>query len=43
MASIADLKQLAQQLGLTHIASGGVDLNNETLSNTDYLKQVLEY
>lgn len=42
MASIAELQQLAQQLGLTHIAGGGVDLGNETLSNTDYLKQVLD-
>ena len=42
MASIAELQQLAQQLSLTHIASGSVDLNNETLSNIDYLKQVLE-
>ena len=41
MAGIAELQQLAQQLGLTHIASGKVDLSNETLSNTDYLKQVL--
>lgn len=42
MAGIAELQQLAQLLGLTHIASGKVDLSNETLSNTDYLKQVLE-
>lgn len=38
MAGIAELQQLAQTLGLTHITSGKVDLGNETLSNTDYLK-----
>ena len=42
MAGIAELQQLAQQLGLAHIASGKVDLGNETLSNTDYLKQIFE-
>ncbi|MCI6987597.1 MAG: ATP-binding protein [Clostridium sp.] len=42
MAGIAELQQLAQQLGITHIASGKVDLGNETLSNTDYLKQIFE-
>ena len=42
MAGIAELQQLAQTLGLTHIASGKVDLGNETLSNTDYLKQIFE-
>lgn len=38
MAGIAELQQLAQTLGLTHIASGKVELGNETLSNTDYPK-----
>ena len=42
MAGIAELQQLAQTLGLTHIASGKVELGNETLSNTDYLKQIFE-
>lgn len=38
MAGIAELQQLAQTIGLIHIASGKVELGNETLSNTDYLK-----
>ena len=38
MAGIAELQQLAQTIGLIHIARGKVELGNETLSNTDYLK-----
>lgn len=41
MASIYELQQLARKLGLTNIANGVVDLKDETLSNTDYLKKVL--
>ncbi len=42
MATIAELQVLAQKLGLTHMAEGAIDLNNESLSNLDYLKRVLE-
>ena len=41
MANISEIQQIARKLGLTNIASGAVNLNDETLSNTDYLLKVL--
>ena len=35
MASISEIQQIARKLGLLNIANGKVDLNNETLSNTE--------
>ena len=42
MASITEIQELAMQLSLSYIAKGAVDLQNEKLSNLDYLKYVLE-
>ena len=42
MASITEIQDLAMQLSLSYIAKGTVDLQNETLSNLDYLKYVFE-
>ena len=42
MASISEIQELAMQLSLSYTAKGAVDLHNETLSNLDYLKYVLE-
>ncbi len=41
MANISEIQQIARKLGLTNIASGAVNLQDETLSNTDYLLKVL--
>ena len=41
MADINSIQQLAKSLNLFHIADGSVDLNNESLSNLDYLDYVL--
>ena len=42
MASITEIQDLAMQLSLSYIAKGTVNLQNETLSNLDYLKYVFE-
>ena len=42
MASITEIQELAFQLSLSYIAKGTVNLQNETLSNLDYLKYVFE-
>lgn len=42
MASITEIQELAMQLSLSYIAKGTVNLQNETLSNLDYLKYVFE-
>lgn len=42
MASIIEIQKLASQLNLGYIAKGAVDLQNETLSNIEYLQYVLE-
>ena len=42
MASISEIQELAMQLGLTYIARGDVNLQKETVSNLDYLKDLLE-
>lgn len=42
MASISEIQEIARKLGLLNIANGKVDLNNETLSNTDYLLNILK-
>ena len=42
MADIADIKELACGLCLMNIANGVIDLNDETVSNKDYLYQILK-
>jgi len=42
MADITEIRELAQKLNLWNIARGYIDLNDEKLSNLDYLKMVLE-
>ena len=42
MADISDIKELAGILCLTNIAGGAIDLSDETVSNTDYLYNVLK-
>lgn len=41
MADIDDIQKIAGKLGLRYIAEGTVSLDNEKLSNLDYLKAVL--
>ena len=42
MAGINEIKELAMQLSLSYTAKGAVNIQNETLSNLDYLKYVFE-
>jgi hypothetical protein len=42
MADITEIRELAQRLNLWNVAKGHIDLNDERLSNLDYLKMVLE-
>lgn len=42
MADIENIKELAKTLCLMNIANGVVDLTDETISNTDYLYNVLK-
>jgi DNA replication protein DnaC len=42
MADIVEIREMAQRLNLWNIAKGYIDLNDEKLSNLDYLKMVLE-
>ena len=42
MADIAEIQELAKSLCLMNIANGVIDLNNETVSNLDYLYLVLK-
>ena len=42
MADITEIRELAQKLNLWNIVRGYIDLNDEKLSNLDYLKMVLE-
>lgn len=42
MAEITEIRKLAQNLNLWNIARGIVDLNDEKLSNLDYLQMILE-
>lgn len=42
MADIADIKKLARSLCLMNIANGVIDLNDETVSNRDYLNNILK-
>ena len=42
MADITGIRELAQKLNLWNIARGYIDLNDEKLSNLDYLKMILE-
>ena len=38
MADILEIKELARSLCLMNVANGQIDLNDETLSNLDYVK-----
>ena len=42
MADIADIKELARGLCLMNIANGTIDLDDETVSNKEYLYQILK-
>ena len=42
MADIAEIKELARSLCLMNVANGQIDLNDETLSNLDYLYNILQ-
>lgn len=42
MADIADIQELARELFLMNIANGVIDLDDETVSNKDYLYSVLK-
>ena len=42
MADISDIRELAGELFLMNIANGAIDLDNETVSNKDYLYMVLK-
>lgn len=42
MADITEIRKLAQSLNLWNIARGIIDLNDEKLSNLDYLQMILE-
>lgn len=42
MADITEIRKLAQSLNLWNISRGIVDLNDEKLSNLDYLQMILE-
>lgn len=42
MADISDIRELAGELFLMNIANGVIDLDNETVSNKDYLYNVLK-
>lgn len=41
MADITEIRELAKKLNLWHIARGYIDLNDEKLSNLDYLQMIL--
>lgn len=42
MADISDIRELAKELFLMNIANGAIDLDNEMVSNKDYLYNVLK-
>ena len=42
MADIAEIKELARSLCLINVANGVIDLNDETVSNLDYLYNILK-
>ena len=42
MADIADIKELARGLCLMNIAGGAIDLDDETVSNKEYLYRILK-
>ena len=41
MADITEIRELARKLNLWNIARGYIDLNDEKLSNLDYLQMIL--
>ena len=42
MANITEIRELARKLNLWNIARGHIDLNDEKLSNLDYLQMILQ-
>ena len=42
MADITEIRELAKKLDLWNIARGYIDLNDEKLSNLDYLQMILQ-
>ncbi len=42
MANITEIYELAKKLNLQNLARGAIDLQNEKLSNIDYLYMVLQ-
>jgi DNA replication protein DnaC len=42
MADITEIRELARKLNLWNIARGYIDLNDEKLSNLDYLQMILQ-
>ena len=42
MADITEIRELAKKLNLWNIARGYIDLNDEKLSNLDYLQMILQ-
>jgi len=42
MADISEIKELAKNLCLMNVANGVINLNNETVSNLDYLYNILK-
>lgn len=41
MAELSEIQAMARELNLTNIAGGKIDLSKETVSNTDYLYEIL--
>lgn len=41
MADVKEIRELAKELNLMNVASGKIDIRNETLSNLDYLYNIL--
>ena len=42
MANITEIRELARKLNLWNVARGHIDLNDEKLSNLDYLQMILQ-
>jgi hypothetical protein len=42
MADITEIREMARKLNLWNVARGYINLNDEKLSNLDYLQMILE-
>ena len=42
MAEVSEIRELARKLNLMNIANGVIDIDNEIISNKEYLLLVLE-